>query len=206
MTILPNVDFTDDCSFTFWFRASMNEDEFKVVIEDVSTSTPVEINNSGWINGTAKKYFCLVTTTASPGVIADAYLLPNTDYRITLETKNSCDTDSYSYEFHTANRNCNTSGGGSSFRIASTHPNPATGSEAVTVEFVLEESKQIEAMLFKVGNGGGQQSVQIALPENGHYPIGTHQLQLLPQQLAYGFNYLIFTVDGGHYYTTIVKQ
>ena len=147
--VTPSVDFTIDCSFVFRMKATVHETDHRIYIEILDNGVYSMFYDSDWISGGADVFRVAVATDLNDK-FADLILLADKSYRITLETQNTCDTDSYTYEFSTR-AGCDMDiVGPVSIGDVEVYPNPFW--DGTRLIYSLSESKDVQIFTSGISN------------------------------------------------------
>ncbi|MBK8623685.1 MAG: hypothetical protein IPN79_18500 [Saprospiraceae bacterium] len=181
---------TNDCFQCLYLHASVNETKYRYIVYKNTVGGPIEVENTGWVNGEA--------TTYCYNVIAGTNKLdPNTSYTIVLTVENECEEqDQISYNFTTP-----TSGCGNetikTFNLKS--PNPTDGS--LRIKFNAEDNEIYQIKVFDANTSGS-----IVITENFQAADeGENEVILDLSGLSNGSYYVLawgqFNIYGG----TVIK-
>lgn len=126
---------TNDCFQCIYLNASVNEEKYQYVVYKNSVGGPIEVENTGWVNGEATTYCYNVISGTNK-------LDANTSYTIKLYVQNECfELDSISYNFTTPTSGC---GNEVIKNFNSKAPNPTDGTLRVKFDAELNEVYQVK--------------------------------------------------------------
>lgn len=199
--VLPSVDFSQDCDFTLYFEASMEDKEYRLTYELLEGNSYSRLFRTDWASGPAtNRHYGVGRNRGQNGI--DQTLLSNADYRITLETKNNCgEAAEHSIIFTTGDCDIRDDDGGGVVFIPEGNlrvfPNPTN--QGSTLEYTVNANTEVDIYWAGMGTDGHYLPLQHHSSGSGTKTPGNYSVQFTNQQLKQGVNYIIIqTADEVH--------
>jgi hypothetical protein len=208
----PTRDIEADCYFGLNFRASMTDDDFRVLVEMKDANgnyVPYNVNPSfiadhtNWTTGPADG-FTVVGGYLDVQQLAHTLLLQNREYRIILEVRNLCgDISSDAIEF-TSGSACNRPRRIVKEDEVDVYPNPFW--DGTTLTYQTLESADIQIFTSGFNTSGTYQPPTLKSDASGQKEAGIYQVDFTNVELSNGINYIFIVADGVTYVKSVVKQ
>ncbi|MBC6996242.1 hypothetical protein QWY85_19500 [Neolewinella lacunae] len=197
--LLPIVDFSEDCKFSFYFQASTNEVEYRVTYEvQQPNGSFTTFRQTDWIDGQAGQDRVAVGTKEHDK-FANIVLLSNATYNVIIETRNLCgDTDLYARQFTTGNCDLRPADDGGTFNPLEdgsvvVYPNPSIN--GTTLSYTTNAEADIKIYLTTSSGNGNSVQTLLKQADSGNKEACTYSVYFPTHELGEGLNYISIHAD-----------
>lgn len=212
--LTPTTDTNYDCNFCFYLEGTYNEDDYRIFVEEKNliNGNYSTYYDTGWKTGRASQFCVRVIRNFIGNKFSGGKLTLNSrEYRISIEARNTCSNDVYSYEFSSINACDPGNGGGgstssfssNSFR-ARAYPNPFQ--ESTTLTYDLLEAGNVNVWSASMGIDGSAGTPNHKPLASGLKQPGTHSFEFDRSEMTQGLNYIFIRINNVTEVITVIKQ
>jgi len=186
------------CAECIVLGASCNDDEYRLQVFEIVNSIQTLVYDSGWSNGPVDN-FCF-TTNSSNSYTSNNYLEPNTEHRVFLAVKNSCnEQSSMNYYFTTPGSTCTIDEEPGNFNsFMRVIPNPFI--DDIQIEFYGDTNEIYNLFITNMFSGSNQTLVQ------GYTASGGLNVLNVPLTNLSSGSYTITLLSNAHLFSKYISK